>query len=76
MLMNYHFAYTAEPTIAFDVPMSGVREVDKATGKEMTVRDGSPAFPGCQIFLDAGEARLFLLPGKADGATEQIPLLN
>jgi hypothetical protein len=62
MLTNYRFAYTAWPTVEFDVPVDQVKEVDKATGKEIAVRDDSPEMPGVQLSLDAGEGRLFLLP--------------
>ncbi len=62
MLMNYRFAFTAWPTVAFDTPAGAVTEVDKATGAEVPLRDESPDMPGVQIPLDAGEGRLFLLP--------------
>ena len=62
MLMNYRFAYTAWPTVEFDVPVDQVKEVDKATGREIAVHDDSPEMPGLQVSLDAGEGRLFLLP--------------
>jgi len=64
MLMNYRFAYTAWPTVEFDVPVEQVKEVDKATGNEVAVRDDSPEMPGTQLSLDAGEGRLFLLPAR------------
>jgi hypothetical protein len=62
MLNNYRFAYTAWPTVEFDVPEASVREVDKWTGAETPVRDDSPEMEGLQVSLDAGEGRLFLLP--------------
>ncbi len=61
MFTNYRFAYTAWPTVEFDVPVEQVKEVDKATGNEIAVRDDSPEMPGTQLSLDAGEGRLFLL---------------
>ena len=66
ILNNYHFAYTAWPTVEFDVPVSEVVEVDPWTGKEIPVRDDSPDMPGLQVSLDAGGGRLFLLPKKQD----------
>lgn len=65
LLNNYRFAYTAWPTVQFDVPAESVLEVDKATGQETPVVDDSPAMEGLQISLGAGDGRLFLLPGKA-----------
>jgi len=62
MIMNYHFAYTAWPTVEFDAEIDAVREVDPATGEECAVTDDSPDLDGLQISLDAGEGRLFLLP--------------
>ena len=61
---NYNFAYTAWPTVEFDVDPSRITEVDKATGKEVPLRDDSPDMPGLQISLDASEGRLFLIPAK------------
>jgi hypothetical protein len=63
LLQNYQFAYTAWPTVEFDAPAESVVEVDKATGREKPVEDDSPDAKGLQISLDAGEGRLFLLPG-------------
>ena len=62
MLTNYHFAYSAWPTIVFDADPATVVEVSPETGKEVPVVDDSPAMPGLQLSLDAGEGRLFLLP--------------
>jgi hypothetical protein len=62
LLMNYRFAYTAWPTVVFDVPPERVREVDPSTGREIAVRDDSPDMPGLQLALVDGGARLFLLP--------------
>lgn len=62
LLQNYHFAYTAWPTVEFDVPASQVVEVCKKSGKEVPVYDSSPDLEGLQLSLDAGEGRLFLLP--------------
>ncbi len=61
-LQNYHFAYTAWPTVEFDAPPEQVVEIDKGSGREIPVRDESPNLEGLQIPLDAGEGRLFLLP--------------
>jgi hypothetical protein len=61
LLNNYSFAYTAWPTLEFNVPLSQVREICKETGKEIEVIDDSPAMEGLQISLDSGEGRLFLL---------------
>jgi len=63
LLNNYHFAYSAWPTVEFDVPAAQVVEINPATGKEGPVVDDSQAMPGLQIALDAGQGRLFLLPG-------------
>ena len=62
MLNNYHFAYTAWPTVVFDAPLGKVREISQKTGKEVPVADDSPDLDGLQISLDSGEGRLFLLP--------------
>ena len=67
LLNNYRFAYTAWPTVEFDVDASQVVEVDPATGDEVSVRDDSPAMEGLQISLDSGAGRLFLLPGRSTG---------
>lgn len=64
LIQNYHFAYSAWPTVEFAVPASEVSEVSPTTGKAAPVLDDSPAMPGLQISLDAGEGRLFLLPAK------------
>lgn len=62
LLNNYHFAYTAWPTVEFDAETSKVLEVSKVDGKAYPVKDDSPELEGLQISLDAGEGRLFLLP--------------
>jgi len=64
LLNNYHFAYSAWPTLEFDVDASKVVEVSSKTGREEPVRDDSPDMPGLQLSLDAGEGRLFLLPAE------------
>ena len=64
LINNYDYNYTTWPTVEFDAPEGKVIEVDAADGKEKPVRDDSPEMPGLQIGLDAGEGRLFLLPGK------------
>ena len=64
LLNNYHFAYSAWPTVEFNVDASKVVEVSPKTGREEAVRDDSPDMPGLQLSLDAGEGRLFLLPAN------------
>lgn len=64
LLNNYSFAYTAWPTVEFDVDPDQVREVSPATGEEIALVDDSPAMPGLQLSLDVGEGRLFLLPAR------------
>jgi hypothetical protein len=62
MLMNNRFAYSAWPTVAFDVrPGQRVVEIDSETGREISVRDASPAMDGVQLPLLDGGARLFLI---------------
>ncbi|MBX3178937.1 MAG: beta-galactosidase [Candidatus Hydrogenedentes bacterium] len=63
LLNNYHFAYTAWPTVAFDSPTEAIREVDKYSGELIPLIDDSPAMEGIQISLGAGDGRLFLMPG-------------
>ena len=65
MLNNYRFAFTAWPTVEFDVPPQQVKEIDGHSGREIPAYDDSPDMPGLQVSLDAGEGRLFLLPGKS-----------
>lgn len=65
MICNYDFAYSAWPTVQFDDNPAGVVEVSQENGQERKVEDDSPAMPGLQISLDAGEGRLFLLPPQA-----------
>ena len=62
LLNNYHFAYSAWPTVTFDADSATVLEINPRTGKETPVVDDSPDMPGLQLSLDAGEGRLFLLP--------------
>lgn len=64
LLTNYHFAYSAWPTVEFDVDPGQVLEVSPKTGRAEPVVDDSPDMPGLQVSLDAGEGRLFLLPAK------------
>lgn len=64
MIQNYHFAYTAWPTIEFDTNLSSVREISKIDGQEEAVIDDSPDMDGLQLSFDAGAGRLFLLPAK------------
>ena len=62
LLNNYNFAFSAWPTVEFDAPLDKVVEVSPDTGKEMPVKDDSPAMKGLQLSLDASQGRLFLLP--------------
>lgn len=64
LLNNYHFAYSAWPTVEFDTEPSKVLEVSSKTGRLEPVIDDSPDLPGLQLSLDAGEGRLFLLPSR------------
>jgi hypothetical protein len=62
MLMNNRFAYSAWPTVVFDVRLSQrVVEIDPETGREIPVRDASPLMDGVQLPLLDGGARLFLI---------------
>jgi hypothetical protein len=62
LLNNYHFAYSAWPTVVFDAPTNVVLEVSPLTGQQTPVADDSPDMPGLQVSLDAGAGRLFILP--------------
>lgn len=62
LLLNHNHAYTAWPNVEFDADLAQVREVDKASGREVPVIDDSPELKGLQLSLGAGDARLFLLP--------------
>ncbi len=62
LLNNYRFAYTAWPTVEFDVSAEQVMEVDKRSGDVAPVIDDSPDIEGLQVSLGAGDGRLFLLP--------------
>ena len=62
LLNNYQIAYSAWPTVEFDVDASKVLEVSKVDGQAHPVVDDSPDIEGLQLSLDAGEGRLFLLP--------------
>jgi hypothetical protein len=64
MINNYHFAYSAWPTVAFNAPTNSIVEISPETGKEIPVEDDSPAMPGLQLSLDAGAGRLFLMRSK------------
>jgi hypothetical protein len=62
MLMNNRFAYSAWPTVEFDIrPGQRVVEIDSETGREIPLRDASPLMDGVQIPLLDGGARLFLI---------------
>ena len=65
LLQNYHFAYSAWPTVEFNAA-AAVLEVSPRNGIAAPVVDASPDMPGLQLSLDAGEARLFLLPAEAN----------
>ncbi|MFM8360306.1 MAG: hypothetical protein ACKOET_17295 [Verrucomicrobiota bacterium] len=62
LLVNHSHAYTAWPTVEFDAPAEGVREVNRQDGQERPALDSSPELAGFQVSLGAGDARLFLLP--------------
>lgn len=62
LINNYEHAYTAWPDVAFDAAEGAAMEVSKRDGREAPVIDDSPAMPGLQVSLDAGEGRLFLVP--------------
>ncbi len=62
LVTNYRFAYTAWPTVEFDVPIDQVHEISQQTGETVPVYDDSPDMDGLQISLDAGGGRLFVLP--------------
>ena len=64
LINNYSYTFTTWPTVAFDVPAEDVREVCRATGREIPAVDDSPAMEGLQVSLDSGEGRLFLLPAN------------
>jgi hypothetical protein len=64
LLTNYHFAYSAWPTVVFDGDQASVVEISPATGQETPLVDDSPDMPGLQLSLDAGAGRLFLLPAS------------
>ncbi|MBM3499226.1 MAG: hypothetical protein FJX74_11215 [Armatimonadetes bacterium] len=64
LLNNYSNHYTSWPTVEFDVDATQVTEVSQETGAEAPVLDDSPAMEGLQVSLDAGQGRLFLLPGR------------
>jgi hypothetical protein len=63
LLVNHDIAYAVWPTIAFRD--EGVLEVSAATGEAAPPVDESPDMPGLQVPMDAGAARLFLLPAGA-----------
>jgi len=68
VLVNHDTAYTIWPTVEFDVTDEKVNEVDRATGAIVPAIDDSPDVPGLQLSLDAGDARLFILPEHAERA--------
>lgn len=76
LLSNYHFAYSAWPTVAFAAEATDVIEIDQRTGRATRVIDDSPDLPGLQLSLDAGEGRLFLFPSEPpppSRSTERSP---
>ncbi len=64
LIQNYHFAYSAWPTVQFDAKAGEVLEVSPKTGRLEAFVEDSPDMEGQQVALDAGEGRLFVLPGK------------
>lgn len=72
LINNYHFAYSAWPTVSFNAKARSAMEVSPVTGKEAPVVDDSPDMPGLQLSLDAGQGRLFLLPA-ADAPASTAP---
>lgn len=64
LLVNHNHSYTAWSTVEFEVAPEALREVDKATGREVPVVDDSPELKGLQLSFGAGDGRLFLLPAK------------
>jgi len=70
LLNNYHFAYTAWPTVEFKAGLKDVVEICPKTGKEVALVDDSPAMEGLQLSLDAGAGRLFLFPAINQTATK------
>ena len=65
VLVNHDTAFTTWPTVQFDVPDAAVQEVDRASGEIVAVLDDSPDVSGLQLSLDAGDARLFIIPAQA-----------
>ena len=65
MINNYHFAYSAWPTVSFEADEKSIVEIDPTSGKEIKVTDDSPVVPELQLSLDAGQGRLFLLPATS-----------
>jgi hypothetical protein len=63
LITNYHFAYSAWPTLKFRMDPSEIVELGQ-NGDEIPLRDDSPDLAGWQFRLDAGEGRLFLMPKK------------
>lgn len=61
LINNYHIAYNAWPTVEFRGDISQVCEIDKNTGKEVPIKDMSPALKGLQLPIPAGSGRLFLI---------------
>jgi hypothetical protein len=62
VIVNDSLAYTAWPTLEFDVPVAEVQEVEKSTGGLVKAIDDSPETRGFQLSLGAGDGRLFILP--------------
>jgi hypothetical protein len=65
LILNHNYAYTAWPTLEFDVPSSEVLENNKADGSLAAAVDDSPELPGFQLSIGPGDARLFILPAHA-----------
>jgi hypothetical protein len=64
LMVNHSYSFTAWPTAEFEAAPEAMTEVDKATGREVSVVDDSPEMKGLQLSFGASEARLFLLPAK------------
>lgn len=61
MIQNYYVDFTGWITLEWKEAASDIVEVDKRTGKELTVYDESISIEGTQISFAPGEGRLFLI---------------
>lgn len=66
LLQNQNFDFNIWPTIGFvdSVKLTDVLEVDPVTGAETALLDDSPLMQGWQISIQAGYARLLIVPAK------------